>query len=121
MRSWFPIAAALALLASFLEAPFAHHHRRDPAHRHAKVLPHPHFRILPPGNLALDCADADSDLQPVDWVVLFRDYPGPFVALVSAPLAEPAPGSSYELVRAPGPCAHDPPQFASSPARAPPV
>ncbi len=109
------------MLLSFAQAPFAHMHRRDPDHRHATAMPHFHLRLLADQHLALRGPDDDDDVQPVDWVIITGDFTEPFVAIASEPVAVPAPVDRYELVRAPSPQAHDPPELLALPARAPPA
>ena len=121
MKHLWAITAALALLFSFAQAPFAHMHRRDPDHRHATATPHSHLRLLSDQHLALHGPDDDDDVQPVDWVILAKDTAQPLVAIVSEPVMIPAPVNRYELLRAPSPRAHDPPGFLTLPPRAPPV
>lgn len=115
------IAATVALLLSFAQAPFAHMHRREPGRSHPATILHSHVGLLSDRSLAFHGLDGDDDVRPVDWVVLARDSAPSFVAVISEPLAIPAPVESYELLRVPAPRAHDPPGLPSLPPRAPPV
>ncbi len=120
MRSLSAITVTLALLLSFVESPFAHTHRRDPDHHHSVGLSHSHLGSLSHRTLALH-SPGDDDVQPIDWVVMAKDFSQPFVAITSEPNVIPSQELQYELVRAPVARAHDPPGLPSLPPRAPPA
>ena len=110
MRPFWAVTAAIALLLSFAQAPFAHMHRRDPDHRHATLMPHTHVRLLADQHSVLRGPDDDNDVQPVNWVVLENASAQPFVALVSEPALDSPPDVKYQCLRPPEPHANDPPR-----------
>jgi hypothetical protein len=114
------ITVTLALLLSFIQAPFAHTHRRDPDHLHAVGLSHSHFGLLSGRNLALHVPD-DDDVAPIDWVVLTKEFSQPFVAITNEPSFVPSLGPQQQVVRTPTARAHDPPLLHAVPSRAPPA
>ena len=120
MRSSSAITVTLALLLSFVQSPFAHTHRRDLDHRHSVALSHSHLGLLSGRSLALHAPD-DDDVQPIDWVVLAKDFSQPFVAITSEPSVVPSQELQNEIVRTPAARAHDPPGLPALPPRAPPA
>ena len=120
MRPFWAVTAAVALLLSFAQAPFAHMHRRDPDHQHATLMPHTHLRLLSDQHPALRGGD-DNDVQPVNWIVLANAFAQPFIAVVSqSELISPST-VAYQCLRPPEPKSHDPPGLISLPPRGPPV
>ncbi len=113
---------ALALLLSFVKAPFAHVHRHDLEHRHATGLSHTHLSLLSGHRPGVSAADDDEDdAQSLEWVVAANDFAPPFAAVVSEAISLPAPEQSKGLVRRPAPRAHDPPASTTYSSRAPPA
>lgn len=112
---------ALALLLSFVKAPFAHVHRHDLEHRHATGLWHTHLSLLSGRGPVINADDDEDDAQSLEWAAAANDFAQPFAAVVSEAISLPAPELRKELVRRPAPRAHDPPPSHTFSSRAPPA
>ncbi|MBI3211051.1 MAG: hypothetical protein HYZ37_19370 [Candidatus Solibacter usitatus] len=121
MKPFRAITAALALLLSFAQAPFAHTHRNDPDHGHATLMPHSHASLLAGLHPVLQGPDDDDDVTSMEWVLLKLSVPQLFVAESSERTFALPPPARQKILRAPEPRAHDPPGLSKLPPRSPPV
>ncbi|MCP5119427.1 MAG: hypothetical protein GY953_52160 [bacterium] len=121
MRIAVAIQLSVALVLSFVEAPFFHVHEQR-SHEHDGLVAHTH---LSTGRLSeragIDADEGDSDARELDWFQLEETAPRALPIVLAASSATEVPRLPAERAEGQRPRIHDPPSRSSLHPRAPPA
>ena len=124
LRSSTAVFATLALVLTFIEAPFLHTHQHESTQRHPGAFLHFHYHlksVQPGGGHEFRDLDPNDDAQQQNWFSATQTDEGLTPVVLTKSVSVEAPEGDEHTLDAPLQQGHDPPLLCSKSPRAPPV